>query len=1561
MQRNTIFLKTTALILVQALVCTGSPSCADARRSSGDAGKNCLSPALSLQKAQVQDALLNAAAAVEINNLIRFLDNWTAISDERARTLRLEEIQFRAEKEFASIEQESAQFVSRARELSAQNSAQPGREHFIDLFRHLQTHGKSRRLLKAWISNFLFFSCRDRVVFPEKLKVLEKKYDFGSGFGDDRQNIDETTVFEFYENLYSDDQLRPELEASLAQYVDHFAAEQARDMQRKTEIFQTLVGIEKQDRERWIRNDITLVDEAIQNIREVLRSYGASGFEQWIQNALPDWPQAAHALAKLIEALPEVPVPYAVMVLEKMQRVIQIVDSFYYFGDSSRKEAMSHELAVLMNVLLRKMPLVHAGKDIACFYIKIDRRASADSKHPGVAAISEALRQGKEVVCLGDIGDIRSVMLHQVRNPRSNLEVDLMNAKVLLISDVLFGGNTPIDALHGFLQRQLKTWQNPMLMSLPVFIFLHDSQTLGINPHDYVRRTARDDRELITAEFCRQALTRNHETFSHRSPLDIECVLPYLSAPVIARLTDALYRSQDNEGLATLLWSLDDHYEARMIARKALFKAAFRQEGIDVREKTLRILARDFGMLRGEEKEPILNLIGANYEALSLAEKRNLVRYLQTFDLSGFEVSDFPTILHVVRRDREALRGFMAYGNAFMELQSLDAIDRELLEMTMANVWSGDDSAGDYLRRDFLRNIPCREKTAGAGEWLLNRLQTVEGRRTVDYRGETAGLMVVLDNHGRHPGENGRTIFTNLREDVHSNPEKNYTDVFYRLLCYWKDLDVGVLRQLPSVYQNTFVEDEDKQHHHWAVNFLFQKARDRVSSTRATETDFAAFIRGAGRESLLDAVDSWKNELSRSLESERDPAVRWTLQNKMKALEKVAWTVIAYQTMAQKFGEDRQKNSETIAAARLGHFTEIDRLRDEFMVLIAEPGGDVMEILAQYTALRKAVYTVLKSSPALIGEDWSSYERDVRARVELQHFDFALEVYGRSLVQQACEEILSVRDNAGLERAARILSGLAQNFICSGMGTAAVEEFSQELNQGELYLSQLLNMVDSLEFELNKIFRGVSESYRGKIAAAAVKIQIKNLKVKYKDIVNMVHPGYLPNDRISPETAAQIEEIVLGEMFRSATYPTVKNALLQLSRVLEQELRRQGDIRLRRGSDVSAQSVDRLFRRFPAVEKNAAQGILSWWGKKPMRVARMAEEGLPVPRGVIISALLCHRPDILEDANFTQLLEREVEHLQTQAAHPKTNLFLFARSGAAYSLPGLLVTIPNLGMNDQAVEQLARQTNDRWFAYDAYGNFLRAYGQYVLQIPSEKFQDILNLNLAEKPSTADGMRAVVEQYKTLIAAERGAQAVPSTLKEQVMACIKAIYESWNALDARAYRQRHTISEHWGTAAILQEAKFGNKPGFSGAGAATFRFDADGLPFIEGRFRFRSQGEALMTGASGNYVVISRAEAHAGEFSLEGNHPQLYTQLLDLAGKASRLFGQPQRVEFTLEQGMLYTLQSSDSDEYDDADLPEYAVAIDRYEHWLHVQEYAPPASVNPARAQERLHQVMAVL
>jgi len=328
-------------------------------------------------------------------------------------------------------------------------------------------------------------------------------------------------------------------------------------------------------------------------------------------------------------------------------------------------------------------------------------------------------------------------------------------------------------------------------------------------------------------------------------------------------------------------------------------------------------------------------------------------------------------------------------------------------------------------------------------------------------------------------------------------------------------------------------------------------------------------------------------------------------------------------------------------------------------------------------------------------------------------------------------------------------------------------------------------------------------------------------------------------------------------------------------------------------------------------------------GGKGAGLAEMANLGLPVPPGFTITTEVCTYY-YAHGKQYPKDLQGQVEKALAQVGKitgkvfgDKTNpLLVSVRSGARASMPGMMDTVLNLGLNDETVEALAKKSGDRRFAYDSYRRFITMYSDVVLGVGHEHFEELLDHHkerqgyTLDTDLTADDWAELVERYKKRVRDELG-KDFPQDPNEQLWGAIGAVFSSWMNQRAITYRRLHNIPESWGTAVNVQAMVFGNMGETSATGVAFTRNPSTGEKKLYGEFLINAQGEDVVAGIRTPQEISEEARKEAGSDkpSMEKALPQAYAELTRIYNKLEKHYRDMQDLEFTVEQGKLWMLQT----------------------------------------------------
>ena len=324
-----------------------------------------------------------------------------------------------------------------------------------------------------------------------------------------------------------------------------------------------------------------------------------------------------------------------------------------------------------------------------------------------------------------------------------------------------------------------------------------------------------------------------------------------------------------------------------------------------------------------------------------------------------------------------------------------------------------------------------------------------------------------------------------------------------------------------------------------------------------------------------------------------------------------------------------------------------------------------------------------------------------------------------------------------------------------------------------------------------------------------------------------------------------------------------------------------------------------------------SKDMRSLLGGKGANLAEMTRIGLPVPFGFTISTEACNRyyeEDKTIARDIIDSIYEKMEELENvtgkQFGSVENPLLVSVRSGAVFSMPGMMDTILNLGLNDESVEGLARLTENRRFAMDSYRRFIQMFGDVVQEIPKSRFDQVFEGQKKARgvefdvELTAEDLEEVIKGYKAIVKGETG-KDFPSDPREQLVEAVKAVFRSWNNERAILYRQLNGIPHNLGTAVNVQSMVFGNMGDTSGTGVAFTRNPATGEKAIFGEFLVNAQGEDVVAGVRTPLAIQEMAQSF----------PEAYKEFVRIAELLERHYKDVQDMEFTVERNKLYMLQT----------------------------------------------------
>jgi pyruvate, orthophosphate dikinase len=394
--------------------------------------------------------------------------------------------------------------------------------------------------------------------------------------------------------------------------------------------------------------------------------------------------------------------------------------------------------------------------------------------------------------------------------------------------------------------------------------------------------------------------------------------------------------------------------------------------------------------------------------------------------------------------------------------------------------------------------------------------------------------------------------------------------------------------------------------------------------------------------------------------------------------------------------------------------------------------------------------------------------------------------------------------------------------------------------------------------------------------------------------------------------------------------------------------------------------MSKLVYSFGAGHADGDAGMKNLLGGKGANLAEMNKIGLPVPPGFTITTEVCTAfyalgqkyPDTLlaQVAEAMAKVEATVEKGFGNKANP---LLVSVRSGARASMPGMMDTVLNLGLNDETVEGLAALSDNRRFAFDSYRRFIQMYSSVVLGLDHGIFEDILesykevNDFVLDTDLEAGDWEKVVVEYKAAVAKAQNGTPFPQDVHEQMWGAVGAVFKSWKNERADFYRKMHDIPESWGTAVNVQAMVFGNMGETSATGVAFTRNPSTGERLFYGEYLINAQGEDVVAGIRTPKSITKVQRESMGEdgLSMQEALPEVYEQLVAAYGQLEGHYRDMQDIEFTVERGKLWMLQTRNGKRTAKAALK---IAVDMVAEGL-ITENEAVMRVDPMALDQLLH------
>ncbi len=396
--------------------------------------------------------------------------------------------------------------------------------------------------------------------------------------------------------------------------------------------------------------------------------------------------------------------------------------------------------------------------------------------------------------------------------------------------------------------------------------------------------------------------------------------------------------------------------------------------------------------------------------------------------------------------------------------------------------------------------------------------------------------------------------------------------------------------------------------------------------------------------------------------------------------------------------------------------------------------------------------------------------------------------------------------------------------------------------------------------------------------------------------------------------------------------------------------------------------MTRYVYRFGGAADDGGQGDKNLLGGKGANLDGMAAIGLPVPPGFTITTEVCTAYYANGEAfpdGLTAQVTGGIAHIEAVTGktfgNPADPLLVSVRSGARVSMPGMMDTVLNLGLNDATVEGLAASSGDARFAWDSYRRFIQMYADVVLELDHGVFEEALEIAKEDRgyfldtELDADDLTALVAEYKALV--ENGwGKPFPQDVHEQLWGAVGAVFASWESERAKVYRRLNSIPGDWGTAVNVQAMVFGNMGETSATGVAFTRDPATGENAYYGEFLINAQGEDVVAGIrTPQYLTrAARERANAKPLSMEEAMPAVYGELADVFRILETHYRDMQDIEFTVERGTLWMLQTRSGKRTAKAALK---IAVDMAEEKL-ITQHEAVARIDPAALDQLLHPML---
>lgn len=437
-------------------------------------------------------------------------------------------------------------------------------------------------------------------------------------------------------------------------------------------------------------------------------------------------------------------------------------------------------------------------------------------------------------------------------------------------------------------------------------------------------------------------------------------------------------------------------------------------------------------------------------------------------------------------------------------------------------------------------------------------------------------------------------------------------------------------------------------------------------------------------------------------------------------------------------------------------------------------------------------------------------------------------------------------------------------------------------------------------------------------------------------------------DRVPAERVIAVEEATKGKVTRSDLRP---------------DLYPSAD-----GGGAVAQPDGKWVYFFGDGEADGRAEMRDLLGGKGANLAEMSAIGVPVPPGFTVTTGVCtyfydhgrvYPTDLKDQVNDG--LRRIEATIEAKFGDPSNPLLVSVRSGARASMPGMMDTVLNLGLNDATVEGLAKHSGDARFAYDSYRRFIQMYSDVVLGVDHYTFEELLDLAKDDKgvdqdtDLTADDLKELVVAYKEVVEKDTG-EAFPQDPQDQLWGAVGAVFGSWMNQRAITYRSLHDIPDAWGTAVNVQSMVFGNMGEDCATGVCFSRDPSNGDNEFYGEYLVNAQGEDVVAGIrTPQQITIVGKDAQDSKLpAMEESMPKMYEELVAVRDKLERHYRDMQDMEFTIQKGKLWMLQTRGGKRTSKASLK---IAVDMANEGLITREEAV-ARIDPRQLDQLLHPML---